>query len=216
MNNQIYDGAPRKALYLGRFHIMHNGHLSIIKFIESQPDVDELIIGVGSSQYSRNNKSFEAPLIINPFTFEERETMIKSALENELTKPYSVLGIMDQHDHQRWARHIVSTLPKFQYFYTNNKREADVFWPLGIECRQFLLKDKYHAQVMREMIANNDDWEPMVPKGAAKVIKEKNLDQVLRDLYKKNNEELQAIKKNSMRLGILTYEQAMEEMNQIK
>ena len=58
-----------KALYIGRFQPFHNVHLKILqKFTKKY---DEIIIGIGSAQYSNT--------LDNPFTLEERKLMIRKS-----------------------------------------------------------------------------------------------------------------------------------------
>jgi len=202
----------KRGLYIGRFQIIHNGHLAVIKYIESQPHIDEVTICIGSAQYSRFNQSVEAPLIINPFTYEEREAFVRGALEDELTKPFSIYPIQDMHDCVRWASYVKSKIPNIGTIYTNSRSEIKEFEKLGIQTDRFRVKDKYHAQVVREMIAYKDNWEKMIPKGAGKVIREQGLDNVLRELYNKNPVELASVHELQKKLGIITYEEAMKEL----
>ena len=58
----------KKALFIGRFQPFHQGHLDAIKQISE----DEIIIGIGSSQYSKTDD--------NPYSFEERQKMIEKTL----------------------------------------------------------------------------------------------------------------------------------------
>src|SRR3970040_1541422 len=55
---------PGRALWIGRFQPFHLGHLSMAKRILAE--VDELVIGIGSAQYSHTPE--------NPFTAGERLT----------------------------------------------------------------------------------------------------------------------------------------------
>ncbi len=55
-----------RGLYIGRFQPYHNGHDKMMSIISS--NVDEVIIGIGSSQ--------ESYTLYNPFTYEERLRMI--------------------------------------------------------------------------------------------------------------------------------------------
>ena len=54
------------GLFVGRFQPFHDAHLQIIQ--NALKEVEKLIIGVGSSQYSETAE--------NPFTYEERKEMI--------------------------------------------------------------------------------------------------------------------------------------------
>ncbi|HLN89981.1 MAG TPA: adenylyltransferase/cytidyltransferase family protein, partial [Candidatus Binatia bacterium] len=51
-----------RGLYVGRFQPFHLGHLDAIKYVLKE--VDELVIVIGSAQYSHNSN--------NPFTAGER------------------------------------------------------------------------------------------------------------------------------------------------
>lgn len=197
---------PRRALYVGRFQMLHHGHLGVLKFIESQSDVDEIVIGIGSSQYSRFNKSFEAPLLMNPFTFEERSAYVKKVFEDNITKPYRIYSVMDQHDHDRWVKYIFSIMPKISYIYTNTRGEIDAFSKAGYECRRFPLSLNYNATLIRELMANDGPWEKYVPSAVGDVIKEKKLDKIVKELFTSNKSEVDAIHKNRIRRGELSYE----------
>src|SRR3989337_2069484 len=59
-----------RGLYVGRFQPFHLGHLDAIK--EVLKAVDELVIAIGSAQYSHN--------LNNPFTAGERLVMVRQAL----------------------------------------------------------------------------------------------------------------------------------------
>ncbi len=58
-----------RALFLGRFNPFHLGHLAAIESIRKDRDIQDVVIGIGSS-----DKSFS---IIHPFSAGERLLMIK-------------------------------------------------------------------------------------------------------------------------------------------
>jgi nicotinamide-nucleotide adenylyltransferase len=60
----------KRAVFVGRFQPFHLGHLIVAKDILEE--VDELIVVIGSAQYSHT--------IENPFTSGERMMMIREAL----------------------------------------------------------------------------------------------------------------------------------------
>ena len=68
------------ALFIGRFQPFHKGHLKIIQNISKE--YDEIIIGIGSSQYGH--------ALENPFTIDERITMIIKTLEKKSTTLHHV------------------------------------------------------------------------------------------------------------------------------
>jgi len=78
------------AVFIGRFQPFHVGHESVIR--EAINQAKEVIVVVGSSFAARN--------IRNPFTFEERKTMIKSAFPQENVK---VVPVADYpYDDGKW------------------------------------------------------------------------------------------------------------------
>ncbi|RMF91195.1 MAG: nicotinamide-nucleotide adenylyltransferase, partial [Methanobacteriota archaeon] len=60
-----------KALFIGRFQPLHKGHMMIIKRILEETDA--LSIVIGSSQHAGTPE--------NPFSADEREEMLRRALE---------------------------------------------------------------------------------------------------------------------------------------
>ena len=72
-----------KALFIGRFQPFHNGHLKVIQ--NSINLYDEVIIGIGSAQYSNTTD--------NPFTAEERKLMIERSLKKAGFGNYKIILI---------------------------------------------------------------------------------------------------------------------------
>ena len=93
-----------------------------MKHIDQQPDIDEILINIGSTQYSRFNKSWEAPAVINPFTYEERKALIDGALRGEVDKPYRILGLQDQHNCEQWIQQVFYVNPEFHVFFSNTQK----------------------------------------------------------------------------------------------
>src|SRR3990170_7086653 len=92
-----------RALFIGRFQPFHNGHLAMVrKVLENH---DELIIGIGSAQYSHTGE--------NPFTAGGRFEMIHRALDAHGLHNYHIVPIPDTHVHSVWVGHVLSLIPKF-------------------------------------------------------------------------------------------------------
>ena len=187
---QRQEPRPRRGLIVGRYQMFHKGHLNTIRFMDQEPDLDEILIGIGSSQYDRNNKHIEMPWITNPFTFYERAEMIDSAIKGEVNKPYKIIPILDQHDHERWARYVIHIMPEFDYFYTNTKREHELFEKHGYEIRGIPIRDAFHAQTIREMIALGEKWQEFVPLGVVEFMKKVNGEKIMNDLFQEHGEEM--------------------------
>jgi nicotinamide-nucleotide adenylyltransferase len=195
----------KRGLYLGRFQIFHNGHLHIIKHISQQPDIDEVLINIGSSQYNQENKSPEAPWIINPFSFEERKELIDRSIKNELETPYKIIGVQDHHYCPSWIQQVKYSNPNFQVFFSNTRKEINLFEKQGFETRRVPIKDKFHAQIIREMIAYEDDFSQYVPKGVVEVVEEFGLVKKLRDFYIKHKEEIAYVHNLQKEKNITSY-----------
>ncbi len=204
IEENIRDGF--KALYLGRFQIFHKGHLNIAKFIDSEPDISKIMIAVGSCQYSRFSKHPDKPMLLNPFTYEERKGMIDSALCDVMQKPYEIVGVKDLHVCELWYNNIMHYLSP-DVLYTNEPREIKLFESNGTPTREIPpQKGGLHAQVIREMVWHDDNYEDYIPQGTVGFIKEKGIDKILTELYTSNHDELMKVKEYTRRDGRKTYE----------
>lgn len=123
------------ALFIGRFQPFHQGHLDAIKQISE----DEIIIGIGSSQYSKTDD--------NPYSFEERQKMIEKTLlmlsettersEVETSRSSAhrqrdpstplrsaqdikIIAIPDIHNEDNWVEHVKNIVGEFDVVYTGN------------------------------------------------------------------------------------------------
>ncbi|MBS7610876.1 nicotinamide-nucleotide adenylyltransferase [Candidatus Bathyarchaeota archaeon] len=156
-----------KGLYIGRFQPFHLGHLEAVKWILER--VDEVIIGIGSSQYSHSLK--------NPFTAGERITMIINALEwvGIERRRFLTLPIPDIHTHSLWVEHVISLTPSFQIVFTNEPLTKRLFEEDGrfkLSSIPFFKRELYSATEIRRRMVSGDSWEELVPKPVAEYIRE--------------------------------------------
>jgi nicotinamide-nucleotide adenylyltransferase len=168
----------RRGVFVGRFQPFHNGHLEVIKRI--MKEVDELIIIVGSSQYSHR--------LDNPFTAGERITMIREALEEaeiQLSRIW-IIPVPDIHQHTLWVSQIVGYSPKFDVVYANEPLTHRLFKEAGfrVESVPFIKRKVYLATEIRKRMLTGENWNKLVPNSVAKFIKEINGDTRLRELNK--------------------------------
>ncbi len=168
----------KRGVFVGRFQPFHKGHLGAIKRIMDK--VDELVVIVGSSQYSHR--------LDNPFTAGERITMIRKALEEEgiqLSKVW-IIPVPDVHQHMLWVSQMVGYCPKFDVVYANEPLTCRLFLEAGFNVEQVPLmkRDVYLATEIRKRMLTGGDWEKLVPSSVAKFIKEIEGDVRLRDLNK--------------------------------
>jgi len=153
-----------RGLLIGRFQPFHKGHMEIIK--EMASEVDKLIICIGSAQESHTYE--------DPFTAGERHLMISESLNQAGIENYYLIPIVDIHRYSVWVAHVKSLVPPFDAIFTNNDLTARLFRESGIEVRKPRLydRDKYSGKGVRKKMAENGDWQSLVPEGTIQVIEE--------------------------------------------
>jgi len=168
----------KRGLFVGRFQPFHKGHLEAMK--DTLKEVDELVIVVGSAQYSHR--------MDNPFTVGERITMIRKALD-EAEIPAShwwIIPVPDMHVHMVWVTEVVGYTPKFDVVYTNEPLTRRLFQEAGFKIKPvpFHKREVYSATEIRERMLNGKGWKALVPSSVAQFIEEIAGVQRLRDLAK--------------------------------
>jgi nicotinamide-nucleotide adenylyltransferase len=168
----------KRGLFVGRFQPFHKGHLEVIKRIVKE--ADELVIIVGSSQYSHR--------LDNPFTAGERITMIRKALEEEEIKLSRIwiIPVPDVHQHALWVSQIVGYSPKFDIVYANEPLTRRLFTEAGfkVESMALIKREVYLATEIRKRMLNGENWKELVPASVANFIKEIDGEERLKDLNK--------------------------------
>jgi nicotinamide-nucleotide adenylyltransferase len=155
-----------RGLYVGRFQPFHLGHLGAIKY--SLKEVDELVIVIGSAQYSHNAN--------NPFTAGERLVMVRRALF-EAGVDYSKLWIVpvpDVHLHMLWVSAVEGYTPKFNALFSNEPLTKRLFMEAGYEVKTVPLFERktYVSTIVREKMVKDNSWMELVPKSVADFILE--------------------------------------------
>ncbi|MEA3457518.1 MAG: nicotinamide-nucleotide adenylyltransferase [Candidatus Thermoplasmatota archaeon] len=166
-----------KALYIGRFQPFHNGHLKIIQNFTKK--YDEIIIGIGSSQYDHTLK--------NPFTSEERRLMIKKSLDNIDVKNYRIIELPDIHNYPKWVSHVISIVPDFDVVISNSPLTKRLFSEKGYTLEETPLYDRkeYSGEKIRKRIINDESWKDALPKPAYEIIESIGGISRLKELAKK-------------------------------
>lgn len=168
----------RRGLFVGRFQPIHRGHLKVISDILKQ--VDELIVIVGSAQYSHTTD--------NPFTVGERIVMIRKAMENKGISSARcwIIPVPDVHVHMMWVAEVAGYAPKFDVVFTNEPLTRRLFIEAGFKVKPvpFHKRKIYSATEIRKRMLNNKGWEELVPETVAQFIKEINGTRRIHDLAK--------------------------------
>jgi nicotinamide-nucleotide adenylyltransferase len=165
-----------RGLYVGRFQPFHLGHLEAIQ--EVLNDAEELVIVIGSAQYSHN--------INNPFTAGERLVMIRRALQ-EAGMDQSrlwVVPVPDVHLHMLWVAALEGYTPRFNVVYSNEPLTRRLFMEAGYKVKsiRFFQRKLYTSTLVREKMLKGENWTTLVPKSVADFINEIDGVNRLRDL----------------------------------
>src|SRR4030066_201339 len=165
-----------RGLYVGRFQPFHLGHLDAIK--EVLKEVDELVIAIGSAQYSHN--------INNPFTAGERLVMVRQALkEAEVDDSRTwIVPVPDVHLHMLWVSALEGYTPRFNVVYSNEPLTRRLFTEAGYKVKsiRFFQRKLYTSTLIREKMLQGESWTKLVPKSVADFINEIDGVNRLRDL----------------------------------
>jgi nicotinamide-nucleotide adenylyltransferase len=155
-----------KALFIGRFQPFHNGHLQVIQSIAAT--YDEIIIGIGSAQYSHT--------LENPFTAEERKQMIQETLTVYHIHNYSIIEIPDINNLKKWVTYVSSRIPSFNVVISNSELTQQLFSEKGYLVKGTPSFDRTHLSgyEIRKRIKENNPWESFVPQPVIHIIKKIN------------------------------------------
>ena len=163
-----------RALFIGRFQPIHEGHLSALREILSK--YDEVAIIVGSSQENLTGR--------NPLTTGERIEMIYAVLRaNGFADRAYVIPVPDTPESGLWPARVLSYAPKVDAVFTANDYTESLFKIYnasvhdGIKIINQTVVGKISATAIREKIIKADSsWEKMVPEEAVAFLKNNKLD----------------------------------------
>ncbi len=160
-----------KALIIGRFQPFHKGHLRLMEF--AAKEADTLIIGIGSSQESGTRE--------NPFSAEERRSMIENSLAGI---KFKIFNIPDINNNELWVPHVKQIISEFDSVYTNAELERHLFREAGCKVREtpFFDRGNYSGTEIRRRILAGEMWEDLVPEGTLRVMEEIRGEERIRNL----------------------------------
>ncbi len=163
---------------MGRFQPFHLGHLELVKQILN--DCDEVIIALTGSQFNYIEK--------DPFTSGERIEMIHQTLKEnniDLGRCY-IIAIENQFNVATWASYLKSSLPHFDKVYSGNDYVVMLLADFGytVVAPKFFDREQYNATKIRQMIANDEQWEKLVPSSVSEIIKKINGVKRIKTIFK--------------------------------
>lgn len=182
-----------KAGVIARFKPLHNGAATMLKY--AAKNYDELVVGIGSA-----NKYD----LRNPFTIDQTHQMVDAYLQT-LDVSYKIVHIDDfGHrkefaDGKRWKHEILSNFLDVDDFITSNPYVAHLLEDTYTIVHPADLIPKYdwvrlRATQVRLAMAENTNWQQLVPPVIAKYIQENNLDYRFRKEF--GDETIQTVNKD--------------------
>lgn len=143
------------GLFIGRFQPFHLGHLHAVNYALTH--VDALRLAIGSS-----NRVNEPE---NPFSVDERRTMIQNSLTVEVRKNISIHTIPDVHHHIRWVQMIQDRVPPFQIVFTNDPTTRRLYQERGmfVHSIPFHNRSDLSGTNIRHIISGGGNWSHLVP-----------------------------------------------------
>jgi nicotinamide-nucleotide adenylyltransferase len=169
-----------RALLVGRFQPIHNGHISVIKQILAEND--EIVIAVGSAQLSHT--------LENPLTAGERVYLIQKALSYEgidLKRAF-IITVPDIQFNSVWPTHVKSYAPPFDTVYTDNSLVATLFTEAGIRVKhpELYMREKCSGtNIRRLLLSDNSEWKKYVPNSVVTSLQELGIQQRLKSINRK-------------------------------
>jgi nicotinamide-nucleotide adenylyltransferase len=151
-----------KALFIGRFQPFHKAHLSDVKL--ALKECERVIIAIGSSQESGTKE--------NPFSYEERKSMIGETLKAHNMFNYDIIPIPDINDDEKWALYVKKLAGNFDSVYTGNDFTEKLFKEQNIRVRKIELIPNINATEIRNRILCGDDWKGLVPKEVSEFVEQ--------------------------------------------
>lgn len=161
-------------LILGRFQPLHNGHMKVIR--DAYKEDHDIAIAVGSAGRS-NEKN-------NPFSGEERKNMLTKAFQAD-NIPIKVVLVPNLPSDEDYVKHVLEHVKdRPSKIITENPWTIDLFTKAGYEVTVTDRHFELSATDIRNKIAEDKNWEDLVPTKVAEIIKEIDGINRIKDLCK--------------------------------
>ena len=168
----------RFGMVHGRFQPFHNGHLRYT--LEALARSEHLVIGItnpdpSETQVEAADSERHKPES-NPFTFFERQWMIRAALAEEDVDLSRVSIVpFPIHNPERWEHYCPKETVQFIRIFSDwSKQKAERFQAAGwqVEILDPGVKKQDSGSTVRWCLCEGQGWEYLVPRGVSVVLKE--------------------------------------------
>jgi nicotinamide-nucleotide adenylyltransferase len=158
--------------FIGRFQPFHLGNVDAVRqILEREGEDTKIIFGIGSAEEELTTK--------NPFSFFEREAMIRLVMAENFPKiSYEIFPIPDFYDAEKWVQYILDELPKMKKIYSGNIYTLQSFENFSGENSVIPSLEKLDLRVMikgshvRKRLLKNQDISELAPKTVIRYLKE--------------------------------------------
>lgn len=169
---------PRFGMIHGRFQPFHNGHLEY--FHLALPRCETLIIGITNPDpwaiAEEETSSHRHRSDANPYTFVERQRMIRETLLDEGIDMQRIMFIpFPVNLPERWVHYVPEgTVHYLRVFSPWEQAKADRLAEHGyrVEILQPGVAKEVEATEVRECMRSGGDWAALVPPGTARILGE--------------------------------------------
>ncbi len=133
--------------------------------IAGDTGTDEVLIGIAAAADDHT--------LDNPFTAEERNEMVIRALEEAGIHPFRIIDIPDIHNPPVWAKYVASLVPEFDLVVAHSDDTLGLFEDAGYRVRKATAyeRDTYSGTRVRQLMAEDGDWEMLVPDAVVDYLK---------------------------------------------
>ena len=176
-SSQPVPGAVRYGMVHGRFQPFHNGHLEYLRLALER--CETLIVGITNpdpSQSAEDEASAHRHLDqSNPFTFFERQLMIREVIADEAIPFERVIFVpFPVNLPDRWRYYVPSDVVHYlRVFSPWEQIKADRLAAAGyrVEILQPGVEKQVEATAIRRSMSNGEPWDTLVPPGVARVVR---------------------------------------------
>ncbi len=142
-----------RALVVGRFQPLHNGHVALIQ--RALEHAGSVMVAIGSSDASGTAR--------NPFTFDERREMLEAVFGDRI----HIKPVPDIHNPPAWVAHLAEITGPFDEVFGNDNATMDLFEDAGHTVHRPGLqnRDSWQSSTIRAWLVEDDpSWTKAVPR----------------------------------------------------